>query len=245
MLTAAKPEFLKAYWDNSFDLKNHIQEFLQIDRHTLETRIQESNQAMTKLGQNFDWEMAIEFYRDQVGATYILELAAWHLKSCDYIGNMLHLIADFAKGRVLDFGGGIGTHSFAAALCPNVTEVQYLDVNPINCNFVLERSEKLGLSDKIQVTSKLEIDNSFDTIMCFDVMEHLPDPISQLIEFHKLLSSDGKLLINWYFSKGFGNEYPFHLDDTAIVKYFFQTLQSHFLEVFHPHLITTRCYQKL
>ncbi len=33
---------------------------------------------MAKLGENFDWEMAIEFYRDRVGATYILELAAWH-----------------------------------------------------------------------------------------------------------------------------------------------------------------------
>ncbi|MDJ0519073.1 MAG: class I SAM-dependent methyltransferase [Trichodesmium sp. MO_231.B1] len=155
---------------------------------------------------------------------------------------MLNLIVDFAKGWVLDFGGGIGTHSFAKAWCPNVTEVQYLDVNPINCDFVLERSEKLGgYLTKFKSHQNLKL-NSFYTIMCFDVMEHLPDPISQLIEFHKLLSSDGKLLINWYFSKGFGNEYSFYLDDAATVKYFFQTLQSHFLEVFHPHLITTRCY---
>ncbi len=105
-----------------------------------------------------------------------------------------------------------------------------LDVNPINCDFVLERSEKLGgYLTKFKSHQNLKL-NSFYTIMCFDVMEHLPDPISQLIEFHKLLSSDGKLLINWYFSKDFANEYPFHLDNTAIVKYFFQTLQSHFLE---------------
>ncbi len=158
---------------------------------------------------------------------------------------MLQLIADFTKGRVLDFGGGIRTHLLAAALCPDVTQVQYLDVNLINCDFVIERSQKLGLSHKIHVTSKLGIDESFDTIMCFDVMEHLRDPISQLIEFYKLLSDDGKFLINWYFHKGFDNQFPFLLDDSAIVEYFFKTLQSHFLEVFHPHLITTRCYRKL
>ncbi len=34
MLTAAKPEFLKAYWDNHLDLENHIQAFLNMDRQT-------------------------------------------------------------------------------------------------------------------------------------------------------------------------------------------------------------------
>ena len=51
-------------------------------------------------------------------------------------------------------------------------------------------------------------------------------------------------LFNWYFYKGEKNEYPFHIDDIQIVEQFFRTLQSKFLEVFHPILITTRSYKK-
>jgi hypothetical protein len=52
------------------------------------------------------------------------------------------------------------------------------------------------------------------------------------------------MIVNWHFFKGFNQEFPFHLDDTKVVETFFNTLQSKFLEVFHPYLITTRCYRK-
>ena len=44
------------------------------------------------------------------------------------------------------------------------------------------------------------------------------------------------------FFKGHHGEYPFHFDDPALVEGFFRTLQSRFLEVFHPYLITSRAY---
>jgi len=37
----------------------------------------------------------------------------------------------------------------------------------------------------------------------------------------------------------------FHIDDSQIIEKFFETLQSNFLEVFHPILITTRAYKKI
>ena len=52
-------------------------------------------------------------------------------------------------------------------------------------------------------------------------------------------------LFNWNFYKGEKNEYPFHIDDQQTIEKFFQTLQSKFVEVFHPILITTRSYKKL
>ena len=51
-------------------------------------------------------------------------------------------------------------------------------------------------------------------------------------------------IFNWYFYKGEHNEYPFHIDDLEIIEHFFKNLQSKFLEVFHPILITTRSYKK-
>jgi 2-polyprenyl-3-methyl-5-hydroxy-6-metoxy-1,4-benzoquinol methylase len=134
-------------------------------------------------------------------------------------------------------------------MCPNVDSVIYCDINPINRGFVEHRVAQLGLSHKISFRSEIPLEAAlegyFDTVLCFDVLEHLPDPSVQLMQFHKMLSPQGKIIVNWYFFKGFENEHPIHLDDPETVDTFFRTLQANFLEVFQPHLITARCYRKL
>ena len=84
----------------------------------------------------------------------------------------------------------------------------------------------------------------FDVIFMFDVLEHLADPSLQIDNFHEIMGPNSIGLFNWYFYKGENNEYPFHVDDEEIVEQFFKTLQSKFVEVFHPILITTRSYKK-
>lgn len=240
------PEYLEQFWQNSFDLKKHLQQFLKIDLETLETNLARGEEQLKLLGQkDFNWEEATNFYREKVNEKYLFELGAWHLNSSDYIGDTLRLIADNAKGLVLDFGGGIGTHTIGAAFCPKVEKVFYCDINPVNENFVRHRVEELGLTKKVDFLTKIELDQSFDTIMTFDVMEHLPNPEKQLLDFHHLLTEEGKLIINWYFFKGFQQQFPFHLDDEIIINKFFKTLQFNFLEVFQPYFITTRCYGKM
>jgi len=246
MLSLPTPSFLNGYWQNGFALKQHLQEFLNLDLETLEVKLEAGHKALTELGKrDFDWQNAAEFYRDKVGEAYLLELGAWHLKSQDYIGDTLRLIADQAKGRVLDFGGGIGTHAIAAALCPEVEQVVYCDINPINRDFVQSRVSQMGLGEKVLCCLDLPNEVSFDTILCFDVLEHLPDPSEQLLQFHKMLSNESKVILNWYFFKGFNQEFPFHLDEPEVIESFFITLGQNFIEVFHPYLITARCYSKL
>ena len=87
--------------------------------------------------------------------------------------------------------------------------------------------------------------SKFDTIVCLDVLEHLADPASQIEIFNEFMAYNSIALFNWYFYKGEKNEYPFHIDDSQIVESFFNTLQSKFLEIFHPILITTRAYRKI
>ncbi len=237
---------LSGYWQDAFNLKQHLQQFLDIDAAILEAKFATALQDLAKLGhRDFNWDDASKFYRDRVGEAYLFELATWHLTSTDYIGDTLKLIADRARGRVLDFGGGIGTHAIAAALCPEVSHVVYCDINPVNYNFVTHRIQQLGLASKITCCTALDPTETFDTITCFDVMEHLPDPSQQLLQFQQLLKAEGKMITNWYFSKGSNQEFPFHLDDPQIVDRFFRTLQANFLEVFHPYFITTRCYSHL
>lgn len=237
--------FLSQHLDNSFSLKQHLQEFLHLSPEHLEKELSAKCEQMKDLGhKDFDWQQATDFYKEKVGQLYLFELGAWHLASHEYIADTLRLISDNVQGRVLDFGGGIGTHTIGAALCPNVEQVIYCDINPINRNFVQYRGEKLGINHKIIYCAEMPESETFDTIICFDVLEHLPDPVQQLLKFHKALKSNGKMIVNWYFSKGFNQEYPFHLDDPKVIDNFFRTLQSQFLEVFHPYHITTRCYCK-
>lgn len=244
MQRPSPPDFLQPFWDHAFDLEAHLAEFLDLDPAQLQQQLQERKYAVADVCEHFDWALVADFYRDQVGSAYLFELAAWHLGSQDYIGNTLNLIADQAYGTVLDFGGGIGTHAIAAAHCPTVDQVIYVDINPVNRAFVEHRAQRLGLSDKLHLQAELNPNQQFDTILCFDVVEHLPDPDHMLMTFHKALRDPGKIILNWYFFKGFNNELPTHLDDPVVIERFFHTLQQHFLEVFHPYLITTRCYRK-
>lgn len=232
---------------DGFALRPQLAAFLRITPEELERRLPSSTDDLAALHPGaFDPEQATAFYEDTVGTGHLLELAAWHLGSADYIADTLRLQQRFASGQVLDFGGGIGSHALAAAALPQVEAVWFVDLNPHNRAFVETRAAQLGLATKVRCFRDLRdpaLPGQFDTIVCLDVLEHLSDPAAQLEGFASRLSPAGIALLNWYFFKGFQGEYPFHFDAPDLVEAFFRTLQSRFLEVFHPYLITTRAYR--
>ena len=127
-----------------------------------------------------------------------------------------------------------------------IEHVYFVDINQTNRNFVEYRAKKLGLGNKLTFCKTIQDTKifKFDTIICLDVLEHLSDPASQIDIFHEMMDCESFALFNWYFYKGDSNEYPFHLEDKKVVGKFFENLQSKFIEVFHPILITTRAYKK-
>ena len=172
---------------------------------------------------------------------------AWHITSRDYIADTLKLQQRFSRDLVLDFGGGIGTHALANAMSSKVEHVFFVDINKTNRNFVEYRAKELGVEKKLTFckTIKDAQISKFDTIVCLDVLEHLADPAAQIQIFSEIMDRDSIALFNWYFYKGERNEYPFHIDDILVIEEFFRKLQSNFLEVFHPILITARAYKKI
>ena len=188
-----------------------------------------------------------DFYTEIVGDRHVADLAAWHITSRDYIADTLKLQQIFSRDLVLDFGGGIGTHALANAMSSRVKHVFFVDINQTHRKFVEFRAKKLGVEKKLTFCKAIKDTqiSRFDTIICLDVLEHLADPGSQIDIFYQIMDYDSVSLLNWYFFKGEKNEYPFHIDDLQIVEKFFETLQSNFLEVFHPILITTRAYKKI
>ena len=239
---------VSSFLKDGFDLKNHLISFLNINNHQLEQRLLKGVDDLAAIHPGaFTENDAGAFYEEEVGDAHLIDLASWHLNSSNYIADTLRLQENFAYGKVLDFGGGIGTHTLAASALSNVDHVWFVDLNPQNRSFVQKRAKLLGVEDRISVHRDLESTSNviFDSVVCLDVLEHLPDPSKQLKIFLEKLSPKGIALMNWYFYKGKKGEYPFHFDDPVMIEEFFNTLRVNFIEVFHPYLITTRAYKPL
>ena len=238
---------LKEFLDNAFNLKSHLMEFLSIEECDLDGFLANAKINLANLHPGDALSDVSDFYTKIVGDRHLADLAAWHITSKDYISDTLKLQQRFSRDLVLDFGGGIGTHALANAMSSKVEHVFFVDINETNRKFVEYRARELGVEKKITFCNKIQDTqiSKFDTVICLDVLEHLADPTTQIKIFNEMMDYDSIALFNWYFYKGEKNEYPFHIDDDQVIERFFKTLQSIFLEVFHPILITTRAYKKI
>jgi len=238
---------LKEFLDNAFNLKSHLMEFLSIKECDLDGFLANAKMNLANLHPGEALSDVSDFYTEIVGDHHVADLAAWHITSKDYIADTLKLQQKFSRDLVLDFGGGIGTHALANAMSSKVEHVFFVDINQTNRNFVKFRAKELGVEKKLTFCKTIKDTqiSKFDTVVCLDVLEHLTDPASQIEIFNEYMDSNSIALLNWYFYKGEKNEYPFHIDDDLVVEKFFKALQSMFLEVFHPILITTRAYMKI
>ena len=238
---------LKEFLDNAFNLKSHLMEYLSIKECDLDGFLANAKMNLANSHPGETLNDVSDFYTEIVGDRHVADLAAWHISSKDYIVDTLKLQQRFSRDLVLDFGGGIGTHALANAMSSKVKHVFFVDINETNRSFVKYRAKQLGVEKKLSFckTIKDAKISKFDTIVCLDVLEHLADPASQIEIFNEHMDSNSIALFNWYFYKGEKNEYPFHIDDIKVVEKFFNTIQSTFLEVFHPILITTRAYKQI
>lgn len=147
------------------------------------------------------------FYQNEVGDSYLYDLAYWHASKTIYPwGQLVH---QQAHGACWDFGGGIGTYSLLMASSPLVDVVFYDDINPENQEFAQWRFKKHGLLDKIKFGAPPGI---VQTIVALDVIEHLSDPKKELLRFRMLTREMATLVIN-VTAHTSGGEHPMHVMD--------------------------------
>lgn len=89
-----------------------------------------------------------------------------------------------AAGRFLD--AGCGTMPFRHYVVDRVSEYRCLDVE--------QRAEGVDYLADIQDMSVIESE-VFDTALCSEVLEHVPDPRRAIAELHRILRSRGKLIV--------------------------------------------------
>jgi len=150
---------------------------------------------------------------------HIYEGAYWHSK--DFASRKK--IGEKANGKILCFGAGIGTEGILAAEMGK--EVTFYDLQSLIFNFLKHRVNLRNLKNikfidqelvKKEKAGAISYENqlfeTYDTIICIDVLEHLEYPQEILNFLGRRLKPSGRLLI----SAPFGAlEYPGHLKQNS------------------------------
>ncbi len=134
------------------------------------------------------------------------------LLNAAFYNDMVPFIADYARGRCLDIGAG--RLAWKDSLLPHLETY-------ISGDVVLENPR---IDVVLDVASKLPFaDESFDTVFCCSVLEHVPRPWEALSEIRRILAPGGTLIISlpfilhlhdvphdYYRFSGYGAEYLAH-----------------------------------
>lgn len=77
-------------------------------------------------------------------------------------------------------------------------------------DFAKTPGQKYGELDYVSDIVNIPVpDGSFDTIVCTEVLEHVPDPVAAVKEFSRILVPNGKLILTAPLGSGLHQE-PFH-----------------------------------
>ena len=98
----------------------------------------------------------------------------------------------FVGRRILDAGAGIGT--FTEQLAAHADLVVAAETDP---RFVSVLRERFATRANVRVEARdaTAVDERFDTVICFNVLEHIRDEAAALAGFRDLLDPGGRLLL--------------------------------------------------
>jgi 2-polyprenyl-3-methyl-5-hydroxy-6-metoxy-1,4-benzoquinol methylase len=158
-------------------------------------------------------EEILAFYRST--DLYIWALMQWHASPArqPYKDALTNLVQSnpAASGwkRVYDFGAGIGTD--ALYLSSRGYDVTMVDVDSPTFHFARHRFKRRNLHARFIVSNSPlpEPDSVYDVVVCFDVFEHLPDPLKAADRMVNALRSGGVFLQQGSFVNA--GDHPCHL----------------------------------
>lgn len=102
---------------------------------------------------------------------------------------------------VLDFGCGLGGLTMLAASL-GAHSATGIDIKPLPIQRAREAANKAGFNGRVRFAVGTPVciplpDDSVDTILCFDVLEHIMEYRAIFREWHRVLRPGGRVLIDW------------------------------------------------
>ena len=160
------------------------------------------------VGDSSDSSQVVRFYNES--RAELFEQIAWH--STEPIHHRSLICADMAAtlpGRdFLDFGSGIGSNALVFGL--QGFRITLADVADPLRNFARWRCERRGVpAAAIDLKHEALPKQRYDVITCFDVLEHVPDPLKAVQSMRDALRPGGILFL--YAPFGFDPERPMHI----------------------------------
>lgn len=110
---------------------------------------------------------------------------------------VIEFLLNERKGRLLDVGAGTG--GLTNKLKEEGFDVGACDINPKNFIAKLIKCKKVDLNKKMPYKEE-----SFDVVVCTEVIEHIENPWHLIREFHRIIKPQGILILstpnlhNWY-----------------------------------------------
>jgi len=134
-------------------------------------------------------------------------LAYWHMQRVQR--KFRDTIIKISSGDVLDYGG-IG--DLCIKLAEKGLNVSYCDVRGQNMEFAKWLFKKRGYKIKVLDCEKdIDLLEEYDTILCIDVIEHIPHPEVVLNRLAMCLRTNRKLIITNLNCPGNDKNTPLHL----------------------------------
>lgn len=136
-----------------------------------------------------------------------------------------------AGARILDAGAGeLAQKRFCTHLDYVSQDFAEYDGSGNGAGLQTGRWEQSNLDIVCDITDITEPDESFDAVMCIEVLEHLPNPIAALREFARLLKPGGRFILTAPFCS-LTHFAPYHFH-SGFNRYFFDThLPAHGLTI--------------
>jgi len=132
-----------------------------------------------------------KFFYKMLGMLFLRE---WHVKR-----ELRRLLQDKPVMLLFDAGSGFGQYSYYCARKFSHHSVLAVDVKEEQVEDCRHFFTKAGLKNvefRVEDLTKLQHESEFDFILSVDVMEHIPDDVGVLKNFHRALKPGGRLLVN-------------------------------------------------